>query len=44
MELIKEPNPAFDKQLFLQSLYKMDKPVQFKVLAGFWYAPWCNKA
>lgn len=32
MELIKEPNPAFDKQLFLQSLYKMDKPVQFKVL------------
>lgn len=27
MELIKEPNPSFDKQLFLQSLYKMDKPV-----------------
>ena len=32
MELIKEPNPAFDKQLFLQSLYKKDEPVQFKVL------------
>ena len=32
MDLIKEPNPAFDKTLFLQSLYKKDEPVQFKVL------------
>ena len=32
MDLIKEPNPAFSKQLFLQSLYKLDKPVQFKIL------------
>ena len=32
MDLIKEPNPAFDKQLFLQSLYKHDEPVQFRVL------------
>ena len=32
MDLIKEPNPAFSKQLFLQSLYELDKPVQFKVL------------
>ena len=32
MDLIKEPNPAFDKTLFLQSLYKHDEPVQFKVL------------
>ena len=32
MDLIKEPNPAFDKQLFLQSLYKNDEAVQFKVL------------
>ena len=32
MDLIKEPNPAFNKQLFLQSLYELDKPVQFKVL------------
>lgn len=32
MDLIKEPNPAFDKQLFLQSLYEKDEPVQFKVL------------
>jgi len=32
MDLIKEPNPAFDKQLFLQSLYKNDNPVQFRVL------------
>lgn len=32
MDLIKEPNPSFDKQLFLQSLHKNDEPVQFKVL------------
>ena len=32
MDLIKEPNPAFNKQLFLQSLHDLDKPVQFKVL------------
>ena len=32
MDLIKEPNPAFNKQLFLQSLYQLDKPVQFKIL------------
>lgn len=32
MDLIKEPNPAFNKQLFLQSLYNLDKPVQFKIL------------
>lgn len=32
MELIKEPNPAFDKQLFLQSLYNNKEPIQFKVL------------
>ena len=32
MDLIKEPNPAFDKQLFLQSLHKTDNPVHFKVL------------
>ena len=32
MELIKEPNPAFNKQLFLQSLYELDKPVQLEVL------------
>lgn len=32
MELIKEPNPAFNKQLFLKSLYEHDQPVQFKIL------------
>lgn len=32
MDLIKEPNPAFSKQLFLQSLYELDKPVQFNIL------------
>ena len=32
MDLIKEPNPAFSKQLFLQSLYELGKPVQFKIL------------
>lgn len=32
MDLIKEPNPAFNKQLFLQSLNEQDDPVQFKVL------------
>ena len=32
MDLIKEPNPAFNKQLFLQSLHKTDNPVHFKVL------------
>ena len=32
MDLIKEPNPSFNKQLFLQSLHKLDKPVQFKIL------------
>ena len=31
MDLIKEPNPAFNKQLFLQSLYEYDKPVQFSI-------------
>ena len=33
MDLIKEPNPAFNKQLFLQSLYEYDKPVQLKILS-----------
>lgn len=32
MDLIKEPNPAFNKQLFLKSLHDLDKPVQFRVL------------
>lgn len=32
MDLIKEPNPAFEKQLFLKSLYDYNQPVQFKVL------------
>lgn len=32
MDLIKEPNPAFNKQLFLQSLYEYDKPVQFNII------------
>ena len=32
MDLIKEPNPAFTKQLFLQSLYDYNKAVYFKVL------------
>ena len=32
MDLIKEPNPAFNKQLFLQSLHENNEPVQFKVL------------
>ena len=32
MDLIKEPNPAFNKQLFLQRLHKTDNPVHFKVL------------
>ena len=32
MDLIKEPNPAFSKQLFLQSLYELDKPVKFSIL------------
>lgn len=32
MDLIKEPNPAFNKQLFLQSMYNYNKPVQFMIL------------
>jgi hypothetical protein len=32
MDLIKEPNPAFNKTLFLKSLHDYDQPVQFKVL------------
>ena len=32
MDLIKEPNPAFDKQLFLQSLHNQHKPVELRVL------------
>ena len=32
MDLIKEPNPAFDKQLFLQSLYELDKPVKLGII------------
>ena len=32
MDLIKEPNPAFNKQLFLQSLYNLGKPVQLEIL------------
>lgn len=32
MDLIKEPNPAFNKQLFLQSLYTYNKAVQFNIL------------
>lgn len=32
MDLIKEPNPSFDKQLFLKSLHEHDEPVEFKVL------------
>jgi len=31
MDLIKTPNPAFDKTLFLQSLAKYNKPVNFKI-------------
>ena len=31
MELIKEPNPAFDKKLFLESLHKLDEPIKFKI-------------
>ena len=31
MELIKEPNPAFDKKWFLKSLHKLDKPIRFKI-------------
>lgn len=32
MDLIKEPNPAFNKQLFLQSLHEYDNPVQFSII------------
>lgn len=32
MDLIKKPNPAFSKQLFLQSLHEYDKPVQFSII------------
>ena len=32
MDLIKEPNPAFNKQLFLQSLYEYDEPIEVKIL------------
>lgn len=32
MDLIKEPNPAFNKTLFLRSLHDYDQAVQFKVL------------
>ena len=32
MDLIKEPNPAFNKQLFLQSLYELDKPVKLGII------------
>ena len=32
MDLIKEPNPAFNKQLFLQSLYELDKPVKLEII------------
>lgn len=32
MDLIKEPNPAFNKQLFLQSLYELNKPVKLSIL------------
>ena len=32
MDLIKEPNPAFNKQLFLQSLYDHNEAVNFKIL------------
>lgn len=31
MDLIKTPNPAFDKTLFLRSLAKYNKPVDFKI-------------
>lgn len=31
MDLIKTPNPSFDKKLFLQSLAKQDQPVEFKI-------------
>lgn len=31
MDLIKTPNPAFDKKLFLKSLAKQDQPVEFKI-------------
>ena len=32
MKFMYESNPAFNKRLFLQSLYRFNKPVQFKVL------------
>ena len=32
MDLIKEPNPAFNKQLFLQSLHNHKQAVHFKIL------------
>ena len=31
MDLIKTPNPSFDKSLFLKSLAKQDQPVEFKI-------------
>lgn len=32
MDLIKEPNPAFTKKLFLQSLHEYDKAVHFNII------------
>ena len=33
MELIKEPNPAFNKQLFLESLAGLGKPIEVKIIS-----------
>lgn len=32
MDLIKEPNPNFDKTLFLESLNELDKPIGLKII------------